>query len=166
MDPSPDLLVRMEPLRMLLGTWRGEGAGRYPTIAPFSYVEEVTFWHAGKPFLGYEQRTRDAASGLPLHAESGFWRVVDDVTAAAPAVTIEAVIAHPTGISEVLTGSCRDGRVDVTTTQVTTTPTAKDVTRVARHLVVDGDTLTYEVEMAAVGLPLQHHLAATLHRVA
>jgi len=80
-------------------------------------------------------------------------------------VAIEAVIAHPTGLSEVLVGSAADGRIQVATTTVMRTPSAKEVTEVTRSMTVAGDELTYEVHMAAVGQPLQHHLAATLHRV-
>lgn len=39
----PDVAV----LAPLLGTWIGQGAGEYPTIHPFGYVEEVVFGPAG-----------------------------------------------------------------------------------------------------------------------
>jgi hypothetical protein len=44
------------------------------------------------------------------------------------------------------------------------TATAKEVEALHRHLVLDGDRLSYTIDMAAVGQPLQHHLAAELHR--
>ena len=43
-------------------------------------------------------------------------------------------------------------------------PTAKRVDATERRISVDGDTMRYEMHMAAVGLPMTPHLEATLHR--
>ena len=165
-DEEIELLSVLEPVRAFLGTWRGEGHGTYPTIEEFDYREEARFWHVGKPFLGYQQRTRDAVSGAPMHSESGFWRSTGPIADDPGRVAVEAVIAHPTGLSELLLGTAADGRIEVASSTVTRTPSAKEVTAVTRTMVVAGDVLTYEVHMAAVGQPLQLHLTATLHREA
>lgn len=153
--PDPD------PLMGLLGTWRGRGSGEYPTIEDFEYVEEVTFGHVGKPFLTYRQATRHAVDDRPLHAEVGYWRPVGTDR-------VEVVLAHPTGIAEILEGSVLTGATtvfDLRTRSVSLTSTAKEVTELHRHLELTGDTLRYRLAMAAVGHPLTHHLEAELHRV-
>jgi hypothetical protein len=43
LPPAPHPLVA--PLSFLLGKWRGEGEGTFPTIAPFRYGEEILFSH-------------------------------------------------------------------------------------------------------------------------
>jgi hypothetical protein len=157
---TPPLHPDCEPLGGLVGTWRGQGSGEYPTIEKFGYLEEVTFSHVGKPFLVYGQRTRDAVDDRPLHTEAGYWRPVSSDR-------LEIVLSHPTGVGEILEGSIDAGTVtvfDLHTTSVSLTSTAKDVTEVHRRFELDGDTLRYRVAMAAVGLPLTHHLEAELHR--
>ena len=71
---SPPAHPDLAPLAALLGTWRGEGEGSYPTIEPFRYSEEISFTQVGKPFLAYRQATVNLATGLPAHAEAGYWR--------------------------------------------------------------------------------------------
>ena len=119
-QPAPPLHSELQPLAGLLGTWRGEGAGRYPTISPFRYGEEVRFWHVGKPFLAYAQRTWSLDDGRPLHAESGYWR-------AKPGGEVELVLAHPTGIVEVQEGRLDGTRIELRSTTMAGTATAKQV---------------------------------------
>ena len=155
---APGLPVELEPLAFLLGDWAGEGEGVYPTIEAFGYHEEVRFWHVGKPFLAYAQRTRHADDGRPLHAEMGYFRPVG-------ADGVELSLAHPTGITEVSAGTLIGTRIDLASVTIGRTPTAKEVAAVERTIEVDDDHLRYTVRMAAVGQPLQHHLSASLRRV-
>jgi hypothetical protein len=54
--------------------------------------------------------------------------------------------------------------MELTATAIGRTSSAKEVTALSRSIRVDGDELTYTLRLGAVGQPLQHHLAATLHR--
>lgn len=156
-----DLHPGVAVLAPLLGTWAGQGAGEYPTIEPFGYFEEVSFGHIGKPFLTYGQRTTASDDGRPLHAETGYIRLPS-------AGRVEWVVAHPTGITEIQEGTLTiNGTtmgMEMTATTIGLTASAKDVAALGRSIRIDGDQLTYTLRLGAVGQPLQHHLAATLHR--
>jgi hypothetical protein len=157
MSGSPPLHPDVESLGLLLGTWTGEGTGVYPTIETFGYGEEVNFWHVGKPFLAYRQRTWALDDSRPLHGESGYWRH-------RPGGRVEVVMAHPTGVVEVAEGRFDGARIEVASTTAAGTTSAKEVTALVRRLEGGDGVLAYTLDMAAVGQPLQPHLAAELRR--
>ena len=150
-------MTSIDDLAPWVGTWRGEGDGSYPTIDPFHYVEELVLGLIpGRPVLTWSSRARDAA-GQPRHAESGFLRLVGD--------GVELVLAHNFGSVEVAVGTAGDGALEVDSHAMSRTPSAKAIDDIRRRYRLDGDTLVYEIAMAAVGVPLTHHLRATLRRV-
>jgi hypothetical protein len=106
--------------------------------------------------LAYRSATR-AEDGRALHGESGFLRLVGEGL-------VELIVAQGSGIVEVAEGLLDGAEVLMSSSVVTGSPTAKDVTATERRYRVEGDTLSYELSMAAVGQPLLPHLRATLSR--
>lgn len=143
------------PLAFLEGTWSGLGRGDYPTVAPFTYRERLTF--RGGPVLHYEQHTTHPDTGEPMHREAGYLRPAGDGR-------VEWVIAQPTGVVEVDEGTLAGTTLRVASRLVGTTSTAKRVDTVERALSVEGDLLRYRLLMGAVGQPHLLHLEAELRR--
>ncbi len=146
------------PVARFIGTWLGAGAGEYPTIDGFAYGEEIDLRPVrGTPILAYRSATSAAEDGRALHGESGWLRVVGDSA-------VELIIAQGPGVVEISEGFVEEGEILLRSTLVAGSTTAKAVTATERHYRVDGDTLSYEIAMAAVGQPLSHHLQARLSR--
>jgi hypothetical protein len=145
------------PLAALASTWRGTGAGEYPTIAGFTYTEELVIAPVpGRPVAHWRSATRDATSGEPRHAESGFLRSAGD--------GIELVVAHSFGIVETSAGTFDGAVLALRSGGLLGTGSAKRVDEVERRYELDDETLRYTIAMAAVGVPLTHHLRAELRR--
>lgn len=158
-----DLDPAAVPLAWLLGTWRGEGVGGYPTIADFRFGQQVEFGHIGKPFLTYVSRSwlieTDGTRGRNLATETGFWRP-------RPGGQLEVLLSHPTGYVEIWVGQADGPKVELRTDLVARVDDAKPYTAGHRlYGLVDGD-LMWAYDMAAMGQPLQPHLSARLSRVA
>jgi THAP4-like, heme-binding beta-barrel domain len=159
MEPmiATELHPAVMPVAFLLGAWRGEGEGQYPSIKPFRYREEIRFTHNGKPFLIYTQRTEAIDTGQPMHGEAGYLRSVGGGQ-------VEFVIAQPIGYAEISLGRVDGQRIDVESASVGRTPTAKPVTSISRSLWVEDDTLRYELKMGLNSAPLTQHLVSRLRR--
>jgi hypothetical protein len=145
------------PFEALAGVWRGGGAGEYPTIEDFTYTEELTVLAVpDRPLAHWRSTTKDGPTGEPRHAESGFLRWAEG--------GVELVVAHGFGVTEVATGGWDDRVLELRSTGLLGSPSAKRVDEVHRRFELDGDVLRYTVAMAAVGVPLTHHLTAELRR--
>jgi hypothetical protein len=156
--PAPDVHADLEPLSFLLGAWRGGGDGEFPTIGAFRYGEEMVFEHVGDPFLLYAQRSWLEADEAPLHFERGFLRP------AAPG-RVELVLAHPLGLTEVAEGTLEGTVMTTASTAMGRTTTGDPVIELVRRWRVDGDRLSYELDMATEMTPLARHLTGELRRV-
>ncbi|XP_010918014.1 peroxynitrite isomerase Rv2717c [Elaeis guineensis] len=156
-SPPPPLHPAIAPLSFLLGRWRGEGEGGFPTINSFRYGEELQFSHSGKPVIAYSQKTWKLTSGEPMHAESGYWRPKPDGS-------IEVVIAQSTGLVEVQKGSY-DAEHKIVTLQSELVGNAAKVKEITRVFKMADGNLSYVVQMATHLSSLQPHLKALLKKI-
>ena len=167
---GPDLHPALLGLLPFVGVWRGRGRGGYPTIErDFDYAQEVRFSHDGRPFLAYESRawlvTPEGEPIRPSHREVGWWRGVVDADGV-PTNEVEALYISPTGIMENYLGLIDGVKLQMATSEVLRTATAKEVKAGQRLYGIVDRALLYAFEMEAVGEPLTPHLAARLARVA
>ncbi|KAL8205587.1 hypothetical protein R6Q57_009138 [Mikania cordata] len=158
MDGGSAVHPAIEPLSYLIGTWRGEGEGGFPTISSFIYGEQLSFTHPGnKPVIAYSQKTWKLNSGEPMHAESGYWRPKPDGT-------IEVVIAQSTGLVEIQKGTY-DAQKKVVKLQSELVGNASKVKEITREFTLINEELSYVVEMSTNLNDLQPHLKASLKKL-
>jgi THAP4-like, heme-binding beta-barrel domain len=155
---APALHDDLASLAFLLGTWRGEGDGEYPTIEPFRYGEELVFEHVGDPFLLYRQSSWLLDDGSPLHFERGFLRP------GAEPDGVELTLAHPLGLTEVAEGAVSGTELWFVSTSVVRTHTGSAVTALQRRYRLDAEVLSYEIDMAMDETAMTRHLVAQLRR--
>ncbi|KAJ8781708.1 hypothetical protein J1605_010966 [Eschrichtius robustus] len=96
----PKMNPVVEPLSWMLGTWLSDppGAGTFPTLQPFHYLEEVHISHVGQPMLNFSFNAFHPDTHKPMHRECGFIRLEPDTN------KVAFVSAQNTGIVEVEEG--------------------------------------------------------------
>jgi len=156
-----DLHPECARVAWLLGTWRGNGHGHYPTIEPFQFGQECIFTHDGRPFFHYLSRSwivdETGATVRNAAIETGFLRPKADGS-------FEWLLTHHTGFVEIWLGTVDGPKLEMSTDAVARTSTAKEY--VAGHRLyglVEGDLL-WAFDMAAMGQELQPHLWGRLLR--
>ena len=161
---GPKLHDNLQPLLPYVGMWRGQGRGGYPTIDDFTYAQEVTVTHDGRPFLRWESRSwlldDEGRAVRPLFRETGWWR-----RPSADSDEVEVMLTYPTGFLELYIGRIEGTKVEMVTDAVVRSATAKEVTAGHRLYGIVEGALMYAYDMAAVGQPKQPHLSARLERV-
>ncbi|XP_076750151.1 peroxynitrite isomerase THAP4 isoform X1 [Xylocopa sonorina] len=151
----------VKPLAWLRGTWRTKspGAGKFPTIKPFAYCEEVIFSSIGQPMLNYSARSWNADTKKPMHYEVGFLKVVPNTK------KVHLLLSHNFGVTTIEEGVFEDKLVKLKTTHVarpTESQTQSRVIELQRNFELVGDCLQHTLYMATETTPeLQEHLRAT-----
>jgi hypothetical protein len=159
--PIHDNLLALLPL---VGAWRGNGAGVVASSGKqFSYGQQMTFAHDGRPFLAYESRSwlldDDGTVIRQAWRESGFWRPgsgPDDV---------EVVLASNTGQALVFAGVAGDLRWELASATAAPAATARPVDGERRLYALVDRELRYVTELAPAGQPYAAHLNARLSRI-
>ena len=153
---AADVHSELAPLAFLLGSWSGTGEGTYPTTSPFRFREEMRFEHVGDPFLLYAQWSW-TEDGSPSHFERGVIRPAGHGR-------IEFALAHPIGVTEISEGTVDGKEIEARSTSIARSATGDAVTRLARRYRVEGDALTYELDMEMEGTPMSFHVRGELRR--
>ncbi len=98
------LLQVMSPLTMLIGSWSGQGNGKYPTMEPFEFSDQLNFKllqdsYEQEPLIHFEQiaKVKEDSEFVFKHWEAGFLRPVDNGM-------IELQVTHNTGRIEIMEG--------------------------------------------------------------
>lgn len=105
----------LKPLAWLEGIWRTEtvGLGKFPTINPFKYCEEVTFTSIGQPMLNYAAQSWHPEKKVPMHREVGFLKIVPNTNA------VSFFVAHNFGLTTVEEGEVNENYIELLSTNVT-----------------------------------------------
>lgn len=162
---GPSLHDDLLSLLPLVGVWRGEGEANHPSLdASYRFLQQITIAHDGRPFLSYEALSwqldsEGGAVGEPDFREFGFWRPQPDES-------IELMLLHSTGVSELFIGKPRSQTSwEFGTDAVLRSPTGADVTAASRLYGIVEGSLAYVEERATSQHELQPRLSAKLDRV-
>ncbi|CAH3171057.1 unnamed protein product [Porites evermanni] len=159
---KPALHEAVGKISWLLGKWKGEGCGVYPTISPFMYGEEIVFNHVGQPMFSYNSRTWHAENGKPMHHETGWLRIKPGTS------TLAFIIAQNTGVTEIEEGEVEGHKIRLLSHTVGrmsfgAEPKVLKIERI--YTLKDANTLELECFMETTNTEHQKHLHITYKKV-
>jgi len=155
--------LKTAKLHFLLGKWKGNGFGKFPTIDTFYYIEELTFECDGlNDLIHYEQKTWYKDNNSPLHWESGFIKPIDDTNNA-----FEISNSQDSGRVEVLTGKYElINNIHILHFKIKLIQNDPRMVSSERIFTINDNELTYTMKMSTKNTPEhQQHLKAELVKV-
>ncbi|XP_004427817.1 PREDICTED: THAP domain-containing protein 4 isoform X2 [Ceratotherium simum simum] len=163
MEP-PKMNPVVEPLSWMLGTWLSDppGAGTFPTLQPFQYLEEVHISHVGQPMLNFSFNAFHPDTRKPMHRECGFIRLKPDTN------KVAFVSAQNTGIVEVEEGEVNGQELCIASHSIARISFAKEphVEQITRKFRLNSEgKLEQTVSMATTTQPMTQHLHITYKKV-
>lgn len=163
----------INPLTWLLGNWKGEGQGNFPTLSPFTFRDQMTFKtlpesFSLEPLVHFEEIAWIYVDGTEKfkHWETGFFRPINDSK-------IELQVTHNTGRIEVLQGEFelidikkRSFKLVFQTSFLRNAEGLVVATSSQKVLDYNGENLSYIHAMATVEVPEKtNHLKVELQRI-
>ncbi|KAM7104821.1 peroxynitrite isomerase THAP4 isoform 1-T1 [Molossus nigricans] len=160
----PKMNPVVEPLSWMLGTWLSDppGAGTFPTLQPFQYLEEVHISHVGQPMLNFSFNAFHPDTRKPMHRECGFIRLEPDTN------KVAFVSAQNTGIVEVEEGEVNGQELCIASHSIARISFAKEphVEQITRKFRLNSEgKLEQTVSMATTTQPMTQHLHITYKKV-
>ncbi|XP_045701650.1 peroxynitrite isomerase THAP4 isoform X1 [Phyllostomus hastatus] len=160
----PKMNPVVEPLSWMLGTWLSDppGAGTFPTLQPFQYLEEVHISHVGQPMLNFSFNAFHPDTRKPMHRECGFIRLEPDTN------KVAFVSAQNTGIVEVEEGEVNGQELRIASHSIARISFAKEphVQQITRKFRLNSEgKLEQTVSMATTTQPMTQHLHITYKKV-
>ncbi|XP_057600089.1 peroxynitrite isomerase THAP4 isoform X2 [Hippopotamus amphibius kiboko] len=154
----------VEPLSWMLGTWLSDppGAGTFPTLQPFQYLEEVHISHVGQPMLNFSFNAFHPDTHKPMHRECGFIRLEPDTN------KVAFVSAQNTGIVEVEEGEVNGQELSIASHSIARISFSKEphVEQITRKFRLNSEgKLEQTVSMATTTQPMTQHLHVTYKKV-
>ncbi|XP_036925167.1 peroxynitrite isomerase THAP4 isoform X1 [Sturnira hondurensis] len=160
----PKMNPVVKPLSWMLGTWLSDppGAGTFPTLQPFQYLEEVHITHVGQPMLNFSFNAFHPDTRKPMHRECGFIRLEPDTN------KVAFVSAQNTGIVEVEEGEVHGQELRIASHSIARISFAKEphVQQITRKFRLNSEgKLEQTVSMATTTQPMTQHLHITYKKV-
>ncbi|XP_060049597.1 peroxynitrite isomerase THAP4 isoform X2 [Erinaceus europaeus] len=160
----PRMSPVVEPLSWMLGTWLSDppGAGAFPTLQPFRYLEEAHISHVGQPMLNFSFNAFHPDTHKPLHRECGFIRLKPDTN------KVAFISAQNTGIVEVEEGEVNGQELSIASRSIARISFSKEphVEQITRKFRLNSEgRLEQTVSMATTTQPLTQHLHITYRKV-
>lgn len=151
----------LKSIAWLEGTWRTEtvGFGKFPTIKPFNYCEEISFASIGQPMFNYTAQSWHPEAKRPMHREVGFLKVIPGTN------KVSLILSHNFGLTTIEEGIIGDKVLNLKTTGILrqtegTKPPA--VTELQREFTLVGNCLQQVLCMATANTPeATEHLRVT-----